>query len=545
MRLVWHIVEKDFRRLWVPLLLWTLLLVAQSEVGVQALGGDGADLDRLYYLTIAERTLIFLALIVNMLLVAALVQEDALTGARAFWVTRPIAGGRLLVAKLLGAMLMFGAVPLLASVRWWLVCGYDATQMARATLALADTQTVTVAAALVLAVLTKNMNEFLGWLLGIAVAVIAWVFGVAMMVDGLQVEITRGANETRMVFFLAFTALGAGAVVVHQFLTRRHRRSLGIAAVAAGLLGMVFASGWDFSRWWARAPRTGPAAVQITAKAGGMTDDGRGAMNVLLRHLPPEFGATVAADNVWRWRDGTIAAAQSGFTNASWPGAAEWRALGLSSAAAARSYVAGGPEGLSGAERDGLAAALRFFVYPEKAERLRTEAATYIGDVKVALWRPELAGELPLRDGAAEARAGFSVRMSHANWRDGEWSVTVVESHPQFSAYGRLQPSIAMLQRADEEPATGYALVNRARGEAVKLWATGRHATLLAGTQQITCTTLRCAVPRDAAGDQSDAPPRWLEGATLAVVRYRAGERFEREVTIEHFGGPAEDALIR
>ncbi len=42
MKLIWHIVKKDLRRLWVPLALWALLVVAQVGVGVSLLFGQGS-----------------------------------------------------------------------------------------------------------------------------------------------------------------------------------------------------------------------------------------------------------------------------------------------------------------------------------------------------------------------------------------------------------------------------------------------------------------------------------------------------------------------
>ena len=118
MKITWHIVKKDFRRLQVPLVFWALLLVAQILIGVRLLHGDGDNLEWFGRLGLYGNLFFALDLIVTYVLVAMLIHDDPLVGSRVFWLTRPISGARLLGAKLLGIVLMFGVLPVLIWLPW-------------------------------------------------------------------------------------------------------------------------------------------------------------------------------------------------------------------------------------------------------------------------------------------------------------------------------------------------------------------------------------------------------------------------------------------
>lgn len=417
MRLVWHIVKKDFRRLWAPLSAWALLLAARGEVGVRVLRGDGMAGDGMFYFRIANTTLLWLDAVVCVLLIAALVHEDALVGSRTFWVTRPIGGGRLLAAKLVGAALMFGAVPMVVAVRWWVACGYGGAEMARAALAVADAQAGIVFGALTLAALTKTMSQFLGWALGLGGAAIGWGLAATAIAELTHPEVTRGVIETRGVLMMGALLVGGASVIGAQFFTRRREWAIRVAVATVGLLAGIQASGWDFSKGWARVAES-----------------------------------------------------------------------------------------------------------EEKEEEKL---------------------ELALRAGESVRRAGFGVWIKRVEWSEGECRVSLVESRPDWTGYGWWRPSVASLFERGNGLATEFSLVNREQGEAVKVRGNRSSRSLLVGTQEIAWLTLKCTVPRDAAERETGAWPRWLEGATLAVVRYHEEARFDREVKVERFGVPTEGAAAK
>ena len=548
MSLVWHIVKKDFLRLRVPLAFWALLLVAKGEIGVRALKSPLASMDQLFVFQWLEYTLVPMEAIVCVLLVAALIHEDAVAGASGFWVTRPIAGGRLLAAKLLSAALMFGVLPLAIAMRWWVVCGYDGAEMIRAGLAVADVQTVTVCGALLLAVLTNTISQFLGWVLVLVVALAAWVFGLALIVGGPDAENTHRVVQTRVALFFALAASGGAAVVALQFLTRRRDWALRVAVVTAGLMVMDSVGTWDFSRWWSRMPPPSPLTTKITVAVENAKLEQTTAMDYVLRGVPEDFDVRASADHVWRWSDGAMTAAGSGWALGPWPGAAEWRSLGLSpgiaDATMMRAYLTSGPEGA--ARREALVVPMKFNLRPEMTARLRRDPAAYTGELRAALLQPKLETELPLRAGEGRSEHSYSVRIDRVDWSEGELRLTLAESESAWMTYGRRQPSIATMMENMPAPATGFALVNRARGEAVKLWAGGgRAATLLVGTQELGWRQVRCRVPCTEEEKISGARASWLDGATLAVVRYHEEARFDLEVKIARFGASPESMVTK
>jgi hypothetical protein len=524
-------VRKDFVRLWGPLVLWALLLAARDQIGVAALAGDGAGTDRFFYLNLGEATLRWVALVVNVLLVAALVQEDPVAVANGFWVTRPLSGARLLGAKLLGAALMFGALPAVVALRWWWVCGYGVAEMAQAAGALLAIQAKVTLGAFALAALTRNLNQFIAWGLGLVVARVLGGVGMASVIEAVHPPLSRGADETKTVALAVLGGGSAAAVLAIQYVTRRKERALAVAALAAAIMALVDVRGWDFSAMWTSAPRTSAHSgqVKLAFDHGDLTGTG-GTINLLVRGLPEWAEVRVAADHVWQWPAGTTVVAWSRAESSPWNRGAEWRALGLTDGAAMRTYGEGkGLDGGAGGEAPVVP--LRFFLWPEANQMIRQAPAVHAATVHVGLWQPERVADLPLRAGEEWRWAGQRVKIIAQAWKDEECRVSVVESSPVFGWNAEWQPILSLPPGSEREMPTSYALVNRARGEAVKLWP-AQTKSLLVGSQRLTWTLMTHVVRREAT-DPEDGPPRWLEGATLAVLRYHETERFDREMKDE------------
>ena len=130
MNLIWHIIKKDVRALRWPLGLWTLVIILKLGTGVLLLTADGTEAPE-WFTRLEGIATTFAGLeLLSVLLVAALVQEDPLVGSSAFWVTRPVSGGRLLRAKLAAIGLVFILWPLVVTLPWWLACGYGPRELA-------------------------------------------------------------------------------------------------------------------------------------------------------------------------------------------------------------------------------------------------------------------------------------------------------------------------------------------------------------------------------------------------------------------------------
>src|SRR5436309_10044528 len=146
-----HIFIKDLRRLRWSILGWSALVMARmliSTAGADiALGGFGpqigiGELSALLSLT----DVLFLAL-----LISRLVHDEPLVGRDAFWITRPIAPGALMAAKLVFAALFFLFVPLIGGVIVAAAFGTGAGDVARTIPVFALNQVVLVMLLMVLA----------------------------------------------------------------------------------------------------------------------------------------------------------------------------------------------------------------------------------------------------------------------------------------------------------------------------------------------------------------------------------------------------------
>src|SRR3954470_6120026 len=117
MKLLFHIVANDLRRLRFWLMAWVVVLALPILEGVRTLRVDPLD-DATWNLQDEMAWATMLEIGVAYLLMLLLVQGDAVVGTRQFWLTRPISGQRLLAAKTVGAAVVLWIIPLLVSLPW-------------------------------------------------------------------------------------------------------------------------------------------------------------------------------------------------------------------------------------------------------------------------------------------------------------------------------------------------------------------------------------------------------------------------------------------
>jgi hypothetical protein len=244
MKLIWHIVRKDLARMQLPLALWTLLLLAKITLGVVLRAGDGVDAVWFSRIELYIVLCTWLGAVMIYALVALLIHEDALVGTQAGWKTRPISGGRLLAAKLLGLALMFGLLPILISLPWWLACGFGLPEVGTAMLETLGWQALFVLPSLALAVISHNFSRYFTLTLAVIfVVALAGLFQAAYLPDLARASLP--VQESRVWVVLTLILAGIVGVVLHQFLTLRTWRSslLGLAAI---LLAMGSLSLWPW-----------------------------------------------------------------------------------------------------------------------------------------------------------------------------------------------------------------------------------------------------------------------------------------------------------
>lgn len=251
MKSTFHIIGKDLRdlRLLLPLAGWWAVSVLQpllisvfprlpsSPPAIEMmLGGFLAGLAWL---------LAALDLGLLVLIVSQLAQRDSTVGTTAFWLSRPISGARLLAGKSLFLllavilptvglqflMLLFNGVSL-----------YDAVRSAPQIVVL---QLLVLSALMMLACLTPNLSRmlFLGVIAAVGLAIVQYTLRLSL----LRIRWDRSLDDSAVIGFSLFLLAVAVAVVCHQYLARRTKRSLILASsVFPGTILFLTLWPWDF-----------------------------------------------------------------------------------------------------------------------------------------------------------------------------------------------------------------------------------------------------------------------------------------------------------
>ncbi|MDB6167674.1 MAG: hypothetical protein JWM88_538 [Verrucomicrobia bacterium] len=262
MNLTGHIVRKDLFRLRWLLVLWVLALVARlTFADLQAMAGEsGLGIFRFAALTFGGWFLP--ALGIGLLM--GLQSDDPVSGQEAFWITRPISGGRLLAAKSL-TLALFLAVPVAVTLPWWLLHGYGAGQVAQAATATVAIQASLFLLAVPIVVISPNGSRFI-----LNLAAVALFFGLAelawWMMGNYSSAVGRIVGESRGGFTIALWVTVVITTTLIQYLTRRTWLSVAILAVAL----VAVRNGWSPNAVPAElAPVTVPAPVlHLPLKAG-------------------------------------------------------------------------------------------------------------------------------------------------------------------------------------------------------------------------------------------------------------------------------------
>jgi hypothetical protein len=571
MKLIWHIVKKDLRRLWLPVALWALLVAAQIGVGMNLLLSQGtADVEWFTQMSVYSVMLLTLDLLFAYVLVAALVQDDSLVGTNLFWRTRPISGRRLLGAKLLAAAIMFGALPTLIWLPWWLSCGYGWREVAGAIPEILGEHAVAVMAGLLVAVLTDTLGRFLGWTIILAATVAT--LGMDLF-SATEVDSMRGMNvglfETRAILAFAVLMLAIGTVVNRQFLHQRAARAFGLAAGGFGVATLICTFWpWDLSPLWWPAVGMPPQSEQSQALANQVTitfDQARFwqnpnerfesplAVGLSVKGVPAGLGLSSRyyATQTWRSANGAIAARSYpwGLGTAGSPEAV----LGLPEQKTdlgwlkdmSDSFQGRHPgEGSPGYEIQLARGGARGLIAQSMLTHAEVAAITakpmaYAITAQFALFRPEVQIELPLHPSDRHWLDKTSVRIVETEKDENYMRVAAIESRPTSWADGLRGLSPFRGREVSSFPAieswTGYRLVNRDRGNMSV--ADSRGPAVRVGTVEIARRISRFSWPKEWHGEALKwvRQPDWFEHATLVKTTAQEVARFTREIKVEHF----------
>ena len=575
MKLIWHIVWKDARRLRWPLAAWVGLIVVQLLIGAWMVARAGVDLELANRLAELHPILFRAELISAYLMVAWLVHEDLVVGIRSHWMTLPISGLRLCVAKLTALALFFWVLPCVLALPWWLACGIGAREIAGLTIQTMVLHAAVTLPALSIAVLTDNWTRFITWTL---VLVFALVTGLAVSSATANAEsglISGGIRLSRVLLVLGIWLATIVGVTVHQFLTRRTGRSIGIAAT--GVVGAVAVlGGWsyDFSPRLRQvlAPRDVPVwhnAIHVEAGTG------ESASGVELRRkgskseavLRPRLNVTVddlagqevfyrsELDAEWRWPDG-VSWKRNTTMRVPYDDGNTWLEGVLN------------PTGVSRASREIAWTDYLGDIPPSLAAKMLSDPPTLRGRLVMRVYRLEITGETPIVAGARLTDGMGAIWLGSVNpAKDGRLEVTAVVARPWFLGdafrFGPLGPGgrIDYLDWYDFRR-TALVAVNRAARKATdRMGRVGpvnpetKFSAGIAGVE-ISWQQLKLMTPLKRRPEYRDVPfivlrgkyklehvidayeppdPHWFDGAQLVSVAPTPVGWLETTFTIDRF----------
>jgi hypothetical protein len=262
MSLTWNIVRKDIYRLRWALVLWLVALTARGAFsGIQAVLDDEGSYP------FARGAWLFGTVfcpIIAFGLVMAAQSDDPVADVDAFWITRPISGGRLLAAKavLLALMLL---LPVIVVTPLWISHGFSPHQLFRAVLATAGEQAVTMAIAVPFAVISPDASHFVVNVL-VAGVVIAVLWLAYQFFDlGRFVPLAEGVAESRLTVVASIWAVAALVMALAQYFARSAKFAKGVLASAV-ILGFSASVFWPWGIESAGSPgRSTPVPDSKTA----------------------------------------------------------------------------------------------------------------------------------------------------------------------------------------------------------------------------------------------------------------------------------------
>jgi hypothetical protein len=250
MKFLWIIIKKDTVRFWPLLALWLAALTLTTVLAVNANTRGTLDVIRV------GQWVLFAVVVLSF------VQEDALVGARSYWMTRPIPPGALLAGKLIG---LIGWLALPRALAVMIGAHYLGAEWAF-TFRLGSSNLLwslpLILAGGAIAAITTTVVQFALTVIGAVIAVVAVLELKPLPLVGNWLYAPtawQGKAAT-----LGAITIGGGAICLfawsHQAFTRNARRS---AAIVVGLV--IF--GADLTALWPRGgfPASHPTEVTNAA----------------------------------------------------------------------------------------------------------------------------------------------------------------------------------------------------------------------------------------------------------------------------------------
>jgi hypothetical protein len=241
---VGHIAAKDIRRLrwlivgWVAIVaVRTLIATAGADV---ALAGFGPQVG----INEVSQLISIVYVVLLALLMSSLVHDDPLVGREAFWITRPIAPGSLMTAKLAFVAIFCLVVPLTGSVIVAASFGMRAGEIAETIPAFVLNQLIPVTLLMALAVITPSLARYVLAIVGAISAFVIFTASALFVALLWANDIDENGevplpDPTPAVVAGTLMVVVASAVIVYQYRRRRVGRALAVAGMGAIVVFVV------------------------------------------------------------------------------------------------------------------------------------------------------------------------------------------------------------------------------------------------------------------------------------------------------------------
>jgi hypothetical protein len=549
MNLAWHIAKTDFRRLRLPLALWVVTIATKIATGFWLLRG-GSDAVEFKDITIAGYVCVGLEIALGYLLVALLVHGDPAIGTKAFWLTRPISGGRLFIAKGAGLVAIFGVVPFLISLPWWVACHLTPRELAMAAVEMWVWHAVVVVVSLPIATLTADLARYFMWTL-VTIFLTAEVF-VFKLIPAITpvVGVGQDIQATRAILGLLVLVVASLTGTVAQFVARKTPRSISI--LLAGLLAtgaVTFFWPWSlFSRPAAAATAsaaTVPAAdLQMRFIEARITRSGKDGTRLMVRvgveHPPESYRLeSLWGQSQWIWPNGgSWGPVKPSWFQSSFGGSSQAiaHALGVKPIVVDPRWEAyqeqrnprrplakeASPWLFNTTEMDA-----DLDVPTSLAEKMKLGSSTYVLRADFELRRPVVVDEQPLLGVEVLGHGGTRTRIVSVERQKPTWAARIVQQTPSpFDVNWASQFNWWQ----------SFAVVNRERGNLGQVSVTRYFGRTRVAGVAVEGARLEVIPPRDYVGEGKWVDQEnWLEQARLVKFTDQYAGRITRELRVEKF----------
>lgn len=293
MNLIWHIARRDLARIRSSLIAFAVVSVLCAAVLSRIIDPEASRPDLLMVL---NGGLLFVTTFLGYHTYVELSLSDPLCDSTAFWVTRPIAGARLLAAKIVGGLV----IALVGAVSATIGVAIMDPASLRYPMSIAVVAAISFGLAGAMAFVVASISRSSRQCLIISAACVAAFFVVVEMLETARrsAVIPMDLQYARTGLTLALCAAVAVFVILNQFLARRRVRSIVFALLGLGAMILVSVS-WPYSWPQPSLQAEENAAdfhdVQLTLRYASASDNNRPRVRLgyAVTNAPPGFVASL------------------------------------------------------------------------------------------------------------------------------------------------------------------------------------------------------------------------------------------------------------